>query len=178
MTPDDDPRLDALRARLLDVGDEPDVAPAVMARIADDGRAPIIAARRHRRMIPLVAAAVAGIVIGATVASGGLPWRRPSSVSAGVTQRVLSAQTRVDALSADMSVVERGWQRAVPARSYTGTLRFQAPESCCQLPQGKKPLPPLTSQATRGKDSEGTHAGTVRVSSGQAMVKWPLAPQL
>jgi len=129
MTPDDDPRLDALRARLLDVGAEPDVAPAVMARIADEGRAPIVAARRHRRVIPLVAAAVAGIVIGATVASGGLPWRRAASVSAGVTQRVLSAQTRVDALSADVSVVERGWQRAVPVRTYTGTLRFRAPEA-------------------------------------------------
>lgn len=129
MTPDDDPRLDALRARLLDVGDEPDVAPAVMARLASEGRAPILAARRGRRVIPLVAAAVAGIVIGATVASGGLPWHRPSPVSAGVTERVLSAQTRVDSLSADVSVVEHGWQRAVPVRTYTGTLRYRAPET-------------------------------------------------
>ena len=133
MTPDEpgeieDPRLDALRARMRDVGAEPDVAPAVMARLAD-GRAPLIAARRHRRVIPLVAAAVAGIVIGATVASGGFPGRRPSSVSADVSQRVLSAQTRVDSLAADVHVVERGWQRQVPVRTYAGTLRYRAPES-------------------------------------------------
>jgi len=133
MTPDEpgdieDPRMDAIRARLADVGPEPDVAPAVMARLAD-GRAPLVAARRHRRVIPLVAAAVAGIVIGATVASGGLPGRRPSSVSADVSQRVLRAQTRVDSLTADVHVVERGWQRQVPVRTYDGTLRYRAPES-------------------------------------------------
>jgi hypothetical protein len=129
MTPDDAARLAKLRGRLLSVGDEPDVAAAVMARIAGGGRAAASVPGPRRRVIPFVAAAVAGIVIGATLVSGGGPGRRPPSVAADVSQRVLSAQTRVDTLSADVKVLERGWQRSVPLRAYTGHLRYRAPEA-------------------------------------------------
>ena len=97
----------------------PDLTDAVLSRIAP---------RPRRRVLPLVAAAVAGILVGATLVSS-RPGRGPELVGADIPRRVLAAQTRIDALQARVEITERGWHPAVPVRRYGGSLRYAAPET-------------------------------------------------
>jgi hypothetical protein len=113
-----------VRRELAVAGEPPDLVGDVLDRI---GRRP---ERRTagRRVLPLVAAAVAGLVVGATLVSA-RPGRGPELVGADIPRRVLAAQTRLDALGARVEIVERGWHPSVPVRRYTGTLDYRAPET-------------------------------------------------
>ncbi len=113
-----------VRRQLLVVEDGPDLVPGVLDRIA---HAP---ARRStgRRVLPLVAAAVAGLVVGATLVSA-RPGRGPDLVGADIPRRVLEAQTRLESLQARVEITERGWHPAVPVRRFTGSLLYVAPET-------------------------------------------------
>jgi hypothetical protein len=99
----------------------PDLVAGVLDRIA-------AAPSRRRRLVPLVAAAVAGVLVGATLVSS-RPGRGPELVGADIPRRVLAAQSRLDSLSARIEITERGWHPDVPVRHYTGTLAYAAPES-------------------------------------------------
>jgi hypothetical protein len=116
----------ALRARqhlrfevLTDV---PDVEPGVQAAIAR--RAP----RSRLRWLATAAALIAGIVAGAAFV-GLRPTGDPDVAAADLSAPVLSAQTRLDSLVAQLRVTERGWHPDVPVRTYTGRIAYQAPES-------------------------------------------------
>jgi hypothetical protein len=103
----------------------PDVAPAVRARLEQ----PAVPATGSRgRWLTLAAAAIAGVVAGASLVSGAAPGRRPAPVAAELPARVLAAQRSLDALDATVTVVERGWHPQVGERRFTGTLRYRAPE--------------------------------------------------
>jgi hypothetical protein len=106
----------------------PDVAPAVVAAVTTT------AARsaRPRRSVPallkVAAVFVAGAVAGATFV--GVTHREPSDVAfADVPAEVNAAQTHIETLSADVHIVEHGFHRDVPTRTFSGTLRYRAPES-------------------------------------------------
>ena len=112
------------------VGAMPDVAPRVLQAISTTSDAHPRRPRRRMswRMVPapLVATFVAGALVGAAV----MAVNRPSEVvAADLGARVLEAQRRLETLSADVRIVERGWHPAVPTRTFRGTLRYRAPES-------------------------------------------------
>lgn len=78
------------------------------------------------RWLPAVACLVVGVVIG-SVLVGGL--RGPSDPAAAqVPERVAAAQFAVDSLSSRIEIHERGWHAAVPARTFSGTIDYQAPD--------------------------------------------------
>lgn len=114
-------RWDAIRDELRAPVETPDLVDAVM------GRVDTTPARRRVRVLPLVAAAVAGLVVGSVLVSS-RPGRGPDMVAAAIPERVLAAQTGLDSLSARVDVVERGWHPDVPVRRYSGTLDYEAPE--------------------------------------------------
>jgi len=82
---------------------------------------------RRSRRIPaaavFVAAALAAALLVHTSTDG------PDVASADLAERVVAAQHDVTALSARVTIVERGWNPAVPERRFDGTLGYQAPES-------------------------------------------------
>lgn len=81
-----------------------------------------------RRLVPVAAAFVAGLLLGAIL--GGLPFRpAPELVAADLPEQVLSAQGDVSSLIATLSVTERGWHPDVPVRTYRGRFLYRAPES-------------------------------------------------
>lgn len=84
--------------------------------------------RAHRRgPVPaaavFVAAALAAALLVHTSTDG------PDVAAAGLPQRVIEAQHDVVSLSAHLSIVERGWNPAVPERHFAGSLRYRAPET-------------------------------------------------
>jgi len=110
------------------VGAVPDVATAVRARLeapAGRGRR----GRRGRSILAVAAAAlVAGVLIGVNLVGVGDDGPRPLAAQP-LPVRVATAQGRVDGLQADLRLVERGWNPAVPERRYVGSLDYRAPES-------------------------------------------------
>ena len=55
---------------------------------------------------------------------------RPAEVvAADLRARVLEAQRALETLDADVHIIERGWHPEVPVRTFSGTLRYRAPES-------------------------------------------------
>jgi Putative zinc-finger len=84
-------------------------------------------AGRRRGVLPVAAAFLCGVVLGATfigVGRGG-----PGQVAlADLPGRVVAAQRTLRSLAADVSLVERGWHPRVPERRFTGRLRYRAPE--------------------------------------------------
>jgi hypothetical protein len=83
--------------------------------------------RTGRRLLPVAAAFVAGVVLGATFI--GLGRGGPGQVAmADLPARVVAAQRTLTSLAADVSLVERGWHPSVPERRFTGRLRYRAPE--------------------------------------------------
>jgi Putative zinc-finger len=113
------------RLRLEPVGAVPDVAPRVLATIrsAEPGFRP----GRRRRLLPVAAAFLCGVVLGATFI--GLGRGGPGQVAmADLPAQVVAAQRALRSLAADVSLVERGWQPSVPERRFTGRLRYRAPE--------------------------------------------------
>ena len=82
--------------------------------------------RGGRRLLPVVAAFLGGVVLGATFV--GLGRGGPGQVAmADLPARVVAAQRTLTSLAADVSLVERGWHSSVPERRFTGRLR-RAPE--------------------------------------------------
>jgi len=122
-------RLVVLRRRLRfePVGVVPDVAPRVLASIRSvPGRRGHRPGRR-RGLVPVAAAFLCGVVLGATFI--GLGGGGPGQVAkADLPARVVAAQRTLRSLAADVSLVERGWHPSVPERRFTGRLRYRAPE--------------------------------------------------
>lgn len=81
------------------------------------------------RWLAPAAALLAGVVAGAAFVGLRTDRAPDSAAAADLSARVLVAQSRVDALSADLSITERGWHPDVPVRRYTGQLEYRAPES-------------------------------------------------
>lgn len=130
-------RLGTLRRRLRfePMGAVPDVAPRVLETIRSAAsqrrggfpRAWSAELGRRRRMLPVAAAFLCGVVLGATFI--GLGRGGPGQVAmADLPGRVVAAQRALRSLAADVSLVERGWQPSVPERRFTGRLRYRAPE--------------------------------------------------
>ena len=83
--------------------------------------------QRGRRLLPVAAAFLCGVVLGATFI--GLGRGGPGQVAmADLPARVVAAQRTLTSLAADVSLVERGWHPSVPERRFTGRLRYRAPE--------------------------------------------------
>ena len=83
--------------------------------------------RGGRRLVPVAAAFLGGVVLGATFI--GLGRGGPGHVAmADLPARVVAAQRTLTSLAADVSLVERGWHPSVPERRFTGRLRYRAPE--------------------------------------------------
>jgi hypothetical protein len=117
-------RLVGLRRQLRfePVGAVPDVAPRVLETIRSPGPRP-----GRRRVLPVAAAFLCGVVLGATFI--GLGRGGPGQVAmADLPARVVAAQRTVRSLAADVSLVERGWHPSVPERRFSGRLRYRAPE--------------------------------------------------
>jgi len=84
--------------------------------------------RRGGRWLPVAAALLAGVMVGATFV--GLGGRRPAQVAmADLPARVVAAQRTLTSLAAEVSLVERNWHPGVPERVLAGRLRYRAPES-------------------------------------------------
>ena len=82
---------------------------------------------RRRRLLPVAAAFLSGVVLGATFI--GLGRGGPGQVAmADLPARVVAAQRALRSLAADVSLVERGWHPSVRERRFTGWLRYRAPE--------------------------------------------------
>ena len=115
--------------RVEAVGAVPDVAPRVLQAISTTTLARPRPARRRswRRLpVPLVATFVVGVLLGAAI----VVVNRPAEVvAADLRARVLDAQRTLESLQANVRIVERGWNPAVPTRTFRGTLRYHAPES-------------------------------------------------
>jgi hypothetical protein len=113
------------RLRLEPVGTVPDltarVHEAIVTRTAEPHR------RRPRtRLVPLAAAAVAAaLVAGAVVRVAGAPT---PPAAADLADRVVAAQRRIATLSANVTIVERGFADLVPERRFRGALAYRAPE--------------------------------------------------
>ena len=98
--------------RLEPVGDLPDVAPAVLARVA--------AGARRRWWPSVAAAALVGAVAGASFAGAG---GEPDTVAAAdLPEAVVDAQRAITSLAADVDVV-------AGTSTWEGTLTYRAPES-------------------------------------------------
>jgi hypothetical protein len=106
-------RLVTLRQHLRfePVGTVPDVAPRVLTAIRAGRPEPLRSGRG--RGLPVVAAFLCGVVLGATFI--GLGRGGPGQVAmADLPARVVAAQRTLGSLAADVSLVERGWHPRVP----------------------------------------------------------------
>jgi putative zinc finger protein len=127
----------------------PDLAPAIMERIAAKQAAPsraralrlpgigrmpsraprIGAARPLRRAIALGVAA--GLVAGFVLTGGGVLLRRTSGSAAlaeEIPRRLVAAAQSLEGYRATFDIVERHWAAAVPRRTFLARVDFRAPE--------------------------------------------------
>jgi Putative zinc-finger len=92
------------------------------------GRTGRLLPSRSKGLLPVAAAFLAGTLVGATFI--GLGGRRPTQVAlADLPARVVTAQRTLTSLAAEVTLVERGWHPSVPERTFSGRLRYAAPES-------------------------------------------------
>ncbi|MGH9186688.1 MAG: zf-HC2 domain-containing protein, partial [Acidimicrobiales bacterium] len=126
------------RLRLEPTDRVPDVSARVTATLRTRGAGrrqrkfeAITGARRPLlpRHAPRVAAAfVAGVLVGAAVI--GVSRDRPTRLAAAdLPERVVSAQRAITSLTAELTLVERGWHSDVPVRTFHGRVVYEAPES-------------------------------------------------
>lgn len=132
--------IDGLRRRLRfeAVGPVPDVVPGVLATLRDgEARRGLWWQRAHRALRfparPRLAPRLGGVavfcvaaLVGALVAGAGPQPDR--ALAADLPARIAAAQTRLQALSADLTVTEHGWHPLVAVRRYEGRLAYEAPE--------------------------------------------------
>ncbi|MGH2725298.1 MAG: zf-HC2 domain-containing protein [Actinomycetota bacterium] len=119
-------------ARFEAVEPVPDLVPRIMAEVRREaGRGTVrTLAPRVPRWSRYAVAFAAGLVA-AAVLVGGLPGIRPGPAPALATEipgRIAAASTEVTAYQAEFRVVERGYHRRVPERSFTTRVSFRAPE--------------------------------------------------
>jgi outer membrane lipoprotein-sorting protein len=143
------PRCRAFQARALRVRTSVRVAPAehvpdlvgpIMTRVSSEAaarprrlwRAPIPArphASQSRRLTPVVAAAIAGLMAGSVVVGG--PWQRSTTTpiaAAAVVMDVQAAAPSLDAFAATFAVTEHGLSPEVPERRLRMDVAFLAPQ--------------------------------------------------
>ena len=133
---------------LQPVGAAPDVAPRVRAALearavpVPGGAAPVSRSRQpghDRRVLPAAAAAfLVAVVVAASVVGLVAP---PGARATDVRSLVLAGQTELHALDARVEVVEYGWHPDVPTRTYTGELRYAAPETLALTLQDRTDYP-------------------------------------
>jgi outer membrane lipoprotein-sorting protein len=118
----------------------PDLVGTIMARVASEATArprelvlvPTAGRRRAggtRRLTPVIAAAVAGLVAGSIVVGG--PWQRPTNrpiAAAAVVMGVQETAPSLDAFAATFAVTERGLSSEVPERQLRMDVAFLAPQ--------------------------------------------------
>jgi hypothetical protein len=134
-------RLAQIRRQLRfePLGEVPDVAAAVVAQLRREaagvpvGSRPAHVGRPHRtparrRLLPAAAVFLVGAVAGAGFAGLGRD-AAPPALALGLPARVLAAQTAIQSLEGRVELIETGWHPDVPRRRFTGTLRYQSPES-------------------------------------------------
>lgn len=113
-------------ARLRAAEPVPDLVPAIMAEV---GRGAVVL-RRRREWGRAAAAFAAGVVVAAVVA-GGLPGvrRGPSpALATEIPRSIARASTEVTSYRASFRVVEHGFRRSVPRRTFLVEVGFRAPE--------------------------------------------------
>jgi hypothetical protein len=127
-----------LRFELVD--DAVDVVPGVLATLEREAPTPLTApatrtgvargrAGRGRRLLPVAACFVVGVLVGALVVAGDGTRRQPPAAAAPLGEQVHAAQREVRSLTARLEVVEHGWHPDVPVRTYSGSLAYEAPEA-------------------------------------------------
>lgn len=87
---------------------------------------------RHRergRRLPAAAVFVAAAAAAALLVHTSTGARGPGVAEADLAERVEAAQHAVHSLDARLTVVERGWNPAVPERHFRGRLGYLAPET-------------------------------------------------
>ncbi len=98
----------------------------VLATGSDRAPRPLL---RKRRLAPVAAAAVVGLIAG-SVAVGG-PWQQPQRASVGaaeVAQGVAAAAPRLSNYQARFAVTEHHFSADVPVRQFSMNVWFRAPE--------------------------------------------------
>ncbi len=118
----------------------PDLVGSIMARVASEAsvrpreRVLVPAAGRRRpgrsrRLTPVIAAAVAGLMAGSVVVGG--PWQRPTTrpiAAAAVVLGVQATAPSLDAFAATFAVTEHGLSPDVPERRLRMDVAFLAPQ--------------------------------------------------
>ena len=117
-----EPVPDLVGAIMTRVVAEADVRPLVLP--APERRRP----DRRRRITPVIAAAVAGLMAGSVVVGG--PWQRPSTrpiAAAAVVADIQRAAPTLDAFAATFAITEHGLSPDVPERRLRMDVAFLAP---------------------------------------------------
>ena len=115
----------------------PDLVGPIMARIAAEPRVrrrlrrpPAVAPRnRARRLTPVLAATIAGLMAGSVVVGG--PWQGPSNrpiAAAAVVLDVQRAAPSLDAFAGTFDITERGLSPSVPVQHLRMDVAFRAPQ--------------------------------------------------
>ena len=116
----------------------PDLVGAIMTRVAAEpkGVRPLVlptATRArssgNRRLTPVIAAAIAGLMAGSVVVGG--PWQRPSTrpiAAAAVVLDIQRAAPSLDAFAATFAITEHGLAPDVPERRLRMAVAFLAPQ--------------------------------------------------
>ncbi|MGZ8636849.1 MAG: hypothetical protein ACXWX2_07735 [Actinomycetota bacterium] len=116
----------------------PDLVASIMARVSSEAltrprlEAPPparVRASTSRRLTPVFAAAIAGLMAGSVVVGG--PWQRSTTTpiaAAAVVTDVQAAAPSLDAFAATFAVTERGLSPDVPERRLRMDVAFLAPQ--------------------------------------------------
>jgi hypothetical protein len=110
----------------------PDLTEAIMAGVATEaargarrrGRRP----RPHRSLLPAIAAAIAGMLVGSLVVGG--PWRDGPDIAsaASIAHAIRQVAPSVNAFRASYAIDEHGLDPAVPDRQLQMDVAFLAPQ--------------------------------------------------
>jgi outer membrane lipoprotein-sorting protein len=115
----------------------PDLVASIMARVTAEPRSrrrlrgpPALNRRaRTRRLTPVLAATIAGLMAGSVVVGG--PWQGPSNrpiAAAAVVLDVQQAAPSLDAFAGTFAITERGLSSSVPVRHLRMDVAFRAPQ--------------------------------------------------
>jgi hypothetical protein len=112
----------------------PDLTDQIMARVAGaPAPSAFTAVRRGRpvrgqRFLPLVAAVVAGLLVGSTLVGG--PWasRSQTATASEIVQAIRRAAPSIDAFQGSFQITERGLAPDVPVRELSMDVAFLAPQ--------------------------------------------------